>query len=120
GSALVRDGSDDFVGMREYVPGDSPRQINWKSWARGAGLQVKEFGGYADRRVWLDWDSLAGLDGEMRLSRLCGWALDAARQRVDYGLRLPGLSIEPDQGDRHRDEVLRALALFGLGAGRDG
>ena len=115
GAVLVRDGSDDFVGMREYVPGDSPRRINWKSWARGAGLQVKEFGGYADRRLWLDWESLSGLDTETRLSRLCGWALQAAREHDDYGLRLPGITIEPDQGDRHRDEVLKTLALFQAG-----
>lgn len=112
GAALVRDGSDDFVGMREYVQGDSLRQINWKRWARGGNLQVKEFGGYADRRLWLDWDSLPSLDTEARLSRLCGWAVQAARERDDYGLRIPGITVEPDQGDRHRDRVLKALALF--------
>lgn len=120
GTALVRDGSDDFVGMREYVPGDSLRRINWKSWARGAGLQIKEFGGYADRRVWLDWDSLPGLDTETRLSRLCGWGIEAVRERDDYGLRIPGITIEPNQGDAHRDAVLKALAVFQLGADRGG
>ena len=32
-----------FFGVRDYVPGDSLRQINWKSSARAGQLQVKRF-----------------------------------------------------------------------------
>ena len=31
-----------------------------------------------------------------------------------YGLRLPGLEIAPASGTEHREEVLKALALFEL------
>jgi uncharacterized protein (DUF58 family) len=31
----------------------------------------------------------------------------------EYGLRLPSMSIAPDIGERHLEQVLRALALYG-------
>lgn len=35
--------SQEFIGLREYRPGDSPRLIHWPSWARSGEPQVKEF-----------------------------------------------------------------------------
>ncbi|WP_328984504.1 DUF58 domain-containing protein [Thiorhodovibrio winogradskyi] len=35
--------SQEFIGLREYRPGDSPRLIHWPSWARSGSPQVKEF-----------------------------------------------------------------------------
>jgi len=35
--------SQDIIGLREYRPGDSPRQIHWPSWARTGTPQVKEY-----------------------------------------------------------------------------
>jgi uncharacterized protein (DUF58 family) len=49
---------------------------------------------------------------EQRLSHLCYWALEYDGSNTEYGLRLPGVLIEPDSGERHRDQVLQALALF--------
>ena len=34
--------SGEFVGLRDYRPGDPPRQIHWKSWARTGRPIVKE------------------------------------------------------------------------------
>src|SRR5450756_1942118 len=36
-------GDDDFAGLRKYVPGDALPRIAWKAYARGQGLQVKQF-----------------------------------------------------------------------------
>jgi uncharacterized protein (DUF58 family) len=55
---------------------------------------------------------------EQRLSHLCYWALEFDRQEEEYGLRLPGVVIEPGMGERHRDQVLQALALYGIEARR--
>jgi uncharacterized protein (DUF58 family) len=65
-----------------------------------------------------DWDSLAGLDAEARLSQLCRWVLDAHERREAFGLRLPGLSIPPNIGTAHRQHCLNSLALFDTGAAR--
>ena len=35
--------SDEFVALREYRPGDPPRHIHWRSWARVGKPVVKEF-----------------------------------------------------------------------------
>jgi uncharacterized protein (DUF58 family) len=59
-----------------------------------------------------DWDSLPGLDTEMRLARICRWVLDAHQHGEAFGLRLPGSSIEPNIGTAHRQRCLTALALF--------
>jgi hypothetical protein len=35
--------SQEFIGLREYRSGDSPRNIHWPAWARSGKPQVKEF-----------------------------------------------------------------------------
>lgn len=113
GEELVTEGNDDFVGLRPYRAGDSPKHIAWKSFAQEGDLMVKEYGGHADRRLWLDFDALPGLGVEERLSTLCGWALTCDAARDEYGLRLPGVEIAPGRGEAHRAALLRALALHG-------
>lgn len=117
GAAIPVQGSDDFYGFRDYRRGDSIRHIHWKGLAKGQPLQSKQYSAYADRSVWLDWEMFPGLGTERRLSHLCYWALEFEHSGDEYGLRLPGVVIEPDQGEKHRDRVLKALALFGLGPG---
>ena len=106
-------GDDDFQSLRTYKPGDTPRQIAWKALARGQGLLVKEFGSMTSADLWLDYDALARIDVEQRLSQLTWWVLEAERAQLPYGLKLPGNSIAPARGKHHRDACLEALALFG-------
>ncbi len=106
-------GADDFVGLRQYRPGDIPRHIDWKAAARERGLLVKQFGGDRADQRWLDWDALPGLDVEARLSRLCRGVLTACDRQQEFGLRLPGVVIAPGRGQAHRHRCLAALALFG-------
>lgn len=103
---------DDFIGVRTYQHGDSPRQVDWKAVARGQGMQTKRFGGSHRSLVWLDWDSLEGLGTEDRLRQLTRWILDADGAGWIYGLRLPGTRIAPSGGEAHRHRCLEALALF--------
>ena len=112
GELILRDGAEDFYGLREYQPGDAIRHIAWKAYARTETLMTKQFAAYADKRVWLEWDHFHGMDREARLSRLCYWVLKLNSSNDEYGLRLPGLEIAPSRGESHRDEVLKALALF--------
>jgi uncharacterized protein (DUF58 family) len=107
-------GSEDFHSLREYLPGDSLKHVAWKHYARGQGLLTKNYNAFLDTRVWLDWDLLAGQEQEIRLSRLTYLAVEAERHREDYGLRLPGIELPPNQGPQHLTSVLTALALFGI------
>jgi uncharacterized protein (DUF58 family) len=110
----LKAGGDDYIGTREFRPGDSPHHVDWKAVARGEGWHIKQFGGGYQPTAWLDWDTLPGLDTETRLSILARWVLDAERDRMLYGLRLPEKSFAPANGEHHQHECLRALALFGL------
>lgn len=103
---------DDFVGVRDYAEGDSPRHIDWKAHARGKGLYTKRFGGAGRSLLWLDWEVLQGMDTEARLSQLTRWVMDAEHADMDYGLRIPGCKITPAHGETHRHACLKALALF--------
>ena len=106
-------GVDDFAGIRTYREGDSLRHIHWKALAREQGLQTKQFGGDRSEKRWLDWDSLAGMDTETKLSRLCRGVLDACDTHEEFGLRIPGVEIPPGRGQHHRFLCLQALALHG-------
>ena len=109
-------GDEEFQSLRAYRPGDTPRQIAWKALAREQGLLVKEFGSTASADYWLDYDVMPNLGQEQRLSRLTWWVLEAERLQVPYGLKLPDQSFRPSIGQAHREQCLRALALFGVGA----
>ena len=107
-------GGDDYIGTREFRPGDSPHHVDWKAVARGEGWHIKQFGGGYRATLWLDWDTLAGLDTETRLSILTRWVLDAEHDGTLYGLRLPEKTLAPATGELHEHACLRAIALFGL------
>ena len=102
------------MGLKTFEPGESLRHVAWKQYAREQGLWSKQYADPVDRREWVDWDDYAGMDTEQRLSRMA-WQVGAcvADDRV-YGLRLPGLELQPDRGAAHRQAALRALALHGI------
>lgn len=105
---------EDFSGLRAHQPADSPRHIAWKAVARGQPLLTKQFSGANPAQVWLDWNALpADLGMEARLSRLTRWLLDAHAQNLPFGLSLPGKKMPLEQGPRHLQECLEALALYG-------
>jgi uncharacterized protein (DUF58 family) len=112
--AIAAEGSDDFRGMRPYHPGDSLRHVAWKAMAQGRGMLTKQFSGQAKPELWLDWEDLAGMATEARLSRLCRWVLDAQNAGLSYGLRIPGSTLAPDNDEAHQRCCLEALALFGI------
>ena len=107
-------GDEDFAGLRAYRPGDPLRHVAWKAVAKGQPMLTKQFDGAEASRLWLDWAELHGMGDEARLSRLCRWVLDAEAQGAEYGLRLPGTTLDPARGEEHRRACLEALALFRL------
>lgn len=114
GSAQVEHGQDELAWLRNFRDGDSPRQIAWKAYARGAPLLVREYRGAAARRREFDFDALAGLDVEARLSQLTRWIIEADARGEYWVLRLPGGEPLEGAGATHRDLCLARLALYGL------
>lgn len=105
-------GDEDFAGLRAFHPGDSPRRIAWKVYAREQGLQVKVYAGTAVTSYLFDWSTLPQLDVEARLSQLCRWIEDAHSAGRAFALRLPGVDIPANVGAAHRQRCLTALALY--------
>lgn len=110
---LGRTGTEDFVGLSPFQPGQPLNRVSWKHLARGQGLQLKEFADPQGQAQALDWDFFAGLDAESRLSRLCYWVLYLDQRGLPFSLQLPGCAIAMGQGDGHREQCLQALALYG-------
>jgi uncharacterized protein (DUF58 family) len=105
---------DDFAGVRDYVPGESQRHIDWRAAARGQPLMTKQFAAEAEGVVYFDFSALHLANVEERLSQLALWVIEAERARRPYGLRLPGTEILPAVEQPHFHQCLRALSLFQL------
>lgn len=113
GTARGGEEEQEWLGLRAFRAGDSPRQIAWKAVARGGPLLTKEYAatGAAVRRF-----ELAGLEPlplEARLSQLARWVVDAEARGERYALRLPGVELAPGNGPLHRHRALSALAGHG-------
>lgn len=98
--------------LRDYRPGDAPRQIAWKRSARSGRLVVREHESGAAQDLVFDWQALAGWSAEARIRRLAAWVVEADRQGRRSLLMLPGERIGPGQGPAHRHACLKALALL--------
>jgi uncharacterized protein (DUF58 family) len=105
-------GDEDFAGLRGFRPGDSPRHVAWKAFAREHELLVKQYDGTAVEIHWFAWQRLPAAGNEERLAQLCRWILDADARGQAFGLELPAARIEPAVGRRHRQRCLTLLALF--------
>lgn len=112
GGGLARRGEDDFSGLKDYHPGDPPRHIAWKAYARAGELLVKEWSGDADAMPVFDLDDAPGADLEQRLSVLARWIVDAEAQGQAFGLRLPGVEFPPEPGATQRRRCLAAIAKY--------
>jgi uncharacterized protein (DUF58 family) len=112
GAGLAQ-GNDDFAGLRQYHPGDSPRHVAWKAAARGQGLLTKQFVGRAAGELKLALESTPrDLSLEDQLSQLTRWVLDAHAAGLVFALDLPGAAVPGGTGEAHRDRCLETLALF--------
>lgn len=107
-------GDEDFVGLRAAAAGDPPQRIAWKAYARNDQLLLKQFAAGDRAPCVLDWDALAELDAEARLSQLARWCIDADAEGRGLGLVLPGVRIPLGTGPKHLAACLEALALFAL------
>ena len=86
-------GLDELAWLRAFREGDSPRQVAWKAYARGAPLLVREYQGSVAAAREFSFDALRDLGVEARLAQLCRWVVDAAAQNESWTLTLPGATV---------------------------
>jgi uncharacterized protein (DUF58 family) len=113
-------GLDEWLGLRPFRDGDSPRQVDWKAYAREAPLLVKMYQPLGSDVKLFDFDSLPHPDVEARLSQLARWLVDAEAHGERYGLTLPAARVPANHGPEHRHDCLVRLARFGAAAAESG
>jgi len=107
-------GTSDFSGVRSYQAGDSLKHIHWGAYAKTGNVLSKTFVDYASHDLWLDFDTLQDIQGtENKLSHLCALVLQYHQEQQTFGLKLPGKTIQPANGEAHKNTCLMALALHG-------
>ena len=104
-------GTDEFVGLRPPLPGESLSRIAWKAWARTGQLLAKDYRSGAGS-AWLEWNAVPAADPEERLSCLTRMVIDAKAGGQMFGLRLPGIELTPMAGQEHFHKCLALLATF--------
>jgi uncharacterized protein (DUF58 family) len=106
-------GAEEWLGLRPFRDGDSPRQVAWKAYAREAPLLVKEYSFPGSPLRMLSLEAARQPDIESRLAQLARWIVDAEAAGDLYGLELPEERIAARRGPDHRHRCLSALALYG-------
>jgi uncharacterized protein (DUF58 family) len=98
--------------LRAFRPGDSRKQIAWKTSARTETLQVREYESASADDLLLDWQGLHHLGYEQRIEQLCLWVLQAEQKQLRFALKLPGKLLPSASGAEHKRQCLEALALM--------
>lgn len=102
----------EYRGLREYRPGDDPRDIHWRSTARLGDPVIREFEEDASESLWICLDT-RGEDEELVEETVEVAASLAARfQRAGrrFALTTPELEIDPADGPTQLERILDALA----------
>ena len=114
----------EYDGVRTYRRGDPLKLVVWKkaakAWANADGqdpassvnLVSRDMQHTQAHELWLDFSRTGCRSTEQSLSRLCAWVVQADRQGLVYGLRLPRLEIAPGSGEAHKKQCLQALAAY--------
>ncbi len=115
GTPSSQQAGDDFAGVRAYMPGESLRHVDWKAFARGRPLSVKQFTGGGGHELWLDAAEMGRLPLETRLSQLALWIVNAEREELPYALKLGRTTLPLGLGPAQERRALEALAVAGVG-----
>jgi len=116
GSPFSQKPGDDFSGVRAYMPGESLRHVDWKAYARGRPLSVKQFTGGDGQELWLDAAEMARLPLEERLSQLSLWIVNAEKAEIPYALKLGRTTLPLGLGPEQSHRALETLAVAGMGS----
>lgn len=111
GSSQFNTGDEDFNGHKNYQFGDSPSRVDWKASSRSVGMFTKLYSGTGSSALWLDWQTTDG-ELETRISQLTRWVMDAYASQQIYGLKLPNITLPPNNTETHYHKALTALALL--------
>jgi uncharacterized protein (DUF58 family) len=95
-----RGGGPEYLGVREYRPGDSPRHVHWPSTARTGTIMVRELEEERSRRVAVLVDTLTDVgDVATPLDACCTAAASIARCVFEEGHAIRSLTALAPRGE---------------------
>jgi uncharacterized protein (DUF58 family) len=105
-------GRGEYRNLREYRPGDDPRDIHWRSTARVGAPLVREYERDGAMGLWicLDLAFEPGDEAEAAVEVAASLAVQAERTGRRYGLASATHAVEPGNGATHLDALMEALA----------
>lgn len=109
GSAGTR---GEYRSLREYRPGDDPKDIHWRSSARMRAPVIREYerDGAETRWICLDTRAEPGDPAEVAVEIAASLAANASANHRPFALVAGGYLVEPGEGPGHLEIVLDALA----------
>jgi len=106
----------EFDRLREYVPGDSLRDVHWKSSAKRDDMLVMEFSEPSQTgTVTIAADAAEGYADEMAAATAT-LAIGTLDLGLDVAVTVPDDTLLAGRGERHREHLLRVLASTGAGS----
>ena len=111
----------DIISLRNYLPGDPLKYIDWKATARTGHLKTKELAASLRPPVLIEWEKIPVRNVEARLSAVTFLILELMRSNRPVGLKIEERLYKPDLSRIHKLTMLRELAVYGQGDhGRQG
>lgn len=113
-----RGGGSDIRMLRDFVPGDDPRDLHWKQSARMRHWIVREREAERDRVVVLTLDNALAdpadaasrVELERRISRCAGQAVLLLSRDGEVGFQARNVRVPASSGRAQRSRILEALA----------
>lgn len=113
-----RGGGSDIRMLRDFVPGDDPRDLHWKQSARMGHWIVREREAERDRVVVLTLDNALAdpadaasrVELERRISRCAGQAILLLSRDGEVGFQARNVRVPASSGWAQRARILEALA----------
>ena len=105
-------GRGEYRGLRDYRPGDDPRDVHWPSSARRPEPIVREYDRDDADELWicLDLQTADGPLAERTVEIAASLAAAAARSRKRFGLATADAWVNPGTGAHQLERVLDVLA----------
>lgn len=105
-------GSDEFSTLKPYETSDRLRDIHWPSLAKTQQLISKQFTDPTTHIHLFNWQQVASLSLEDKLSQLTFWICEAEKKQQKYQLSIPRFTSGLDLGSAHLHQCLTVLATW--------
>jgi uncharacterized protein (DUF58 family) len=99
-------------GLRDYVPGDSLKRVDWKKVAKSGDWYTRTGEAGQRQEIELAWQSVTLTDTEARLARMAAWLARAHNENCAYSLSMPNGALALADGSQQFADAAILLAAY--------